>query len=73
MSIQAAYDHWSDTYDSDDNFTRDLDLAVTREILIGLRYKSVIEIGCGTGKNTVLLSQIAEQVHAIDFSVSRLA
>ncbi len=68
MSIQAAYDNWSQTYDSDENFTRDLDRAVTREILISWRYKSVIEIGCGTGKNTVLLSQIAEQVHAIDFS-----
>lgn len=72
MSIQAAYDNWSDTYDSDDNFTRDLDRVVTRKTLIGLKYKSVIEIGCGTGKNTVVLSQIAEKVHAIDFSVSMI-
>lgn len=57
MSIQAAYDNWSATYDADENLTRDLDQTVTRETLMGLRSKSVVEIGCGTGKNTLLLSQ----------------
>lgn len=68
MSVQAAYDNWSATYDADENLTRDLDQVVTRETLMGLRCKSVVEIGCGTGKNTLLLSQIAEKVYAIDFS-----
>lgn len=39
---------------------------------MGLRFKSAIEIGCGTGKNTLLLSQIADRVYAIDFSTSML-
>lgn len=68
MSVQAAYDNWSATYDADENLTRDLDQTVTRETLMGLRCKSVVEIGCGTGKNTLLLSQIALEVYAIDFS-----
>ena len=68
MSIQAAYDNWSATYDADENLRRDLDRIVTRETLMGLRCKSVVEIGCGTGKNTLLLSQIALKVCAIDFS-----
>ncbi|MEG4804740.1 class I SAM-dependent methyltransferase [Microcoleus sp. ARI1-B5] len=72
MSVQAAYDNWSNTYDADENLTRDLDGVVTRETLMGLRCKSAVEIGCGTGKNTVLLSQIAEKVYAIDFSASML-
>lgn len=72
MSVQSAYDNWSATYDADENLTRDLDRVVTRETLMGLRCKSVIEIGCGTGKNTILLSQIAETVHAIDFSESMI-
>ncbi|KAF3885320.1 MULTISPECIES: class I SAM-dependent methyltransferase [Nostocales] len=72
MSIQAAYDNWSDTYDTDKNLTRDLDRTVTRETLIGLSCRSVVEIGCGTGKNTLFLSQIAEKVHAIDFSAYML-
>lgn len=39
---------------------------------MGLKCKSVIEIGCGTGKNTLMLSQIAEKVYAIDFSAQML-
>ena len=68
MSVRAAYDNWSSTYDADENLTRDLDRVATRETLMNLRFKSVVEIGCGTGKNTLLLSQIAEKVYGIDFS-----
>ncbi|WP_088888950.1 class I SAM-dependent methyltransferase [Leptolyngbya ohadii] len=72
MNIQAAYDTWSQTYDTDRNLTRDLDQAVTRKILAGLSSRSIVEIGCGTGKNTLWLSQIADSVHAIDFSQAML-
>ncbi|MBV9384878.1 MAG: class I SAM-dependent methyltransferase [Chroococcidiopsidaceae cyanobacterium CP_BM_ER_R8_30] len=72
MNVQEAYDNWSTTYDTDTNLTRDLDRVVAENILSNLKFKSVIELGCGTGKNTVLLSQIAETVHAIDFSESML-
>lgn len=72
MSVQAAYNDWSTTYDADENLTRDLDQVVTRETLMDLRCKSVIEIGCGTDKNTLLLAQIAETVYAIDFSADML-
>ncbi|MEH1815512.1 MAG: class I SAM-dependent methyltransferase [Nostoc sp.] len=72
MSIQAAYDNWSATYDADENLTRDLDRIATRETLMGLKCKSVVEVGCGTGKNTLLLSQIALKVCAIDFSAQMI-
>jgi len=68
MTIKQAYTDWSSSYDSDRNLTRDLDEQVTRNALMNLRCKSIIEIGCGTGKNTSFLSQIGEKVHAIDFS-----
>lgn len=68
MSVQAAYDDWSATYDSDSNLTRDLDQAVTRETLNHLTCQLIVEIGCGTGKNTAFLAQLAESVQAIDFS-----
>lgn len=72
MSVQAAYDNWSTTYDADQNLTRDLDQIVTKEILMRKRCKSVVEIGCGTGKNTLLLSQIAQTVYAVDFSAAMI-
>jgi ubiquinone/menaquinone biosynthesis C-methylase UbiE len=72
MSVQSAYDEWSATYDTDRNLTRDLDRTVTQKTLMSLKCRSVVEIGCGTGKNTIFLSQIAETVHAIDFSASMI-
>src|ERR1044072_7885162 len=68
MSIQKAYNEWSETYDSDENLTRDLDQRVTREALANLHFHSILEIGCGTGKNTSFLVQIGTRVHALDFS-----
>ena len=72
MSIEEAYTRWSETYDVDPNRTRDLDAEVTREWLGGRRFRSVLEIGCGTGKNTEFLATIAERVTAIDFSPGML-
>lgn len=68
MNIQNAYNEWSETYDSDENLTRDLDQQVTRDLLGDLHVTSLLEIGCGTGKNTVFLAHIARQVIAVDFS-----
>jgi len=68
MSVKEAYSEWSATYDVDRNLTRDLDRQVTRQSLEHLHCKSIVEIGCGTGKNTPLLAKIAEKVLAIDFS-----
>jgi malonyl-CoA O-methyltransferase len=68
MSIQKAYNDWSETYDTDENLTRDLDQKVTREALAGLHFNSILEIGCGTGKNTSFLAQIGESLYAVDFS-----
>jgi malonyl-CoA O-methyltransferase len=72
MTIQRAYTDWSITYDSDRNLTRDLDLIVTRQILSGRQYQTILELGCGTGKNTGLLVQLGEQVYALDFSIGML-
>jgi len=68
MDIQSAYNEWSGTYDTDENLTRDLDQQVTRTLLGDLHFDSILEIGCGTGKNTVFLVQIGQRVNAVDFS-----
>ncbi len=73
MSIRDAYTNWSATYDSDRNMTRDLDAVVTRQLLAGQQYTTILELGCGTGKNTVYLRQIGERVCALDFSEGMIA
>lgn len=62
------YNLWSDYYDQNNNPTRDLDHLIVRKFIQHFKNKNIIEIGCGTGKNTVLLSEVAVQVLAIDFS-----
>lgn len=73
MDIRDAYTHWSGTYDQDRNLTRDLDQFVTRQVLSGTKVESILEIGCGTGKNTALLAGLGERVLALDFSEGMLA
>jgi ubiquinone/menaquinone biosynthesis C-methylase UbiE len=68
MNIQDAYNEWSDIYDTNTNLTRDLDSNVTRNLLANRRFDSILELGCGTGKNTVFFAEIGANVHALDFS-----
>jgi ubiquinone/menaquinone biosynthesis C-methylase UbiE len=72
MKIPDAYNRWSSTYDIDENLTRDLDQSITRDILADLHCKLVVEIGCGTGKNTALLATMGEKVHAFDISTGMI-
>ena len=68
MNIQNAYNNWSDIYDSNENLTRDLDAKILRDAFAGQHFDSILETGCGTGKNTEFLVQIADRAHALDFS-----
>jgi len=73
MNVQQAYNDWASTYDTDRNLTRDLDAEVMRNILAGEHCHTIMEIGCGTGKNTVFLAQIGQHVRALDFSAGMVA
>ncbi len=73
MDIQKAYNDWSSTYDKDNNKTRDLDHQVIQSALSDLSVDTILEIGCGTGKNTPFLAQIGGLVHALDFSPGMLS
>src|SRR5258707_1369665 len=68
MGIQNAYNEWSEIYDTNENLTRDLDQQIMRDTFSGQRFQSILELGCGTGKNTVFLAEIGVNVHALDFS-----
>jgi len=72
MNIQDAYNEWSHTYDSDPNVTRDLDRMAIERVFGKSFFETIIEAGCGTGKNTELLSRIGKRVHAWDFSTGMI-
>jgi ubiquinone/menaquinone biosynthesis C-methylase UbiE len=72
MEIQGAYNQWAASYDEDRNLTRDLDRQVTRELLGGRHFDAILELGCGTGKNTLFLAEIGAGVRALDFSEEML-
>lgn len=72
MTISDRYSLWAATYDRDPNLTRDLDQRATGELLGGRRFAAILELGCGTGKNTRLLAGLAPSVRAIDFSAGML-
>lgn len=72
MSIEKAYNIWADQYDTNANKTRDLDTKSTIETLSKFDFSTVIELGCGTGKNTSFLLKKADQVIGLDFSQEML-
>ena len=71
--VQQAYDRWAASYDDDKNATRDLDAMVVRRAHLPLKDKDVLELGCGTGKNTVHLAAESRSVIAMDFSEGMIA
>jgi ubiquinone/menaquinone biosynthesis C-methylase UbiE len=72
-SIKKAYNSWAAQYDTNQNRTRDLEAQALRTILATIDFERVLEIGCGTGKNTVWLQEKATHVTAVDFSEEMLA
>lgn len=72
MHTRDAYNNWAKTYDTVDNKTRDLEEKAIRSVLDGQQYERILEIGCGTGKNTEWLAGKCSQLTGIDFSSEML-
>ncbi len=71
--ISESYNKWSQIYDTNLNKTRDMDRIATMQMLDNYPFERVIELGCGTGKNTLWLMEKASQIVGIDFSEGMLA
>ena len=74
--IAAAYNEWAETYDTNLNRTRDLAGQVLRQVGLNIAGRTVIEVGCGTGRNTEWLARPeagATNIVALDFSEAMLA
>jgi ubiquinone/menaquinone biosynthesis C-methylase UbiE len=73
LNTEQGYNEWASSYDDDRNLTRDLEGKAIREVLKDISYDTCLEIGCGTGKNTVWLVQNAREMVSVDLSVEMLA
>jgi ubiquinone/menaquinone biosynthesis C-methylase UbiE len=72
MSIAKSYNSWAEQYDTNENKTRDLDRKATIETLTKYDFDKVLELGCGTGKNSEWLITKANFVIGLDFSEEML-
>lgn len=72
MNVEQAYNKWSESYDAVVNRTRDLEARAIRGLLVPDGNSDVLEIGCGTGKNTEFLKDFGT-LTAVDFSDRMLA
>lgn len=71
--IAAAYNDWAATYDTDLNRTRDLAAEVLKQADISFSSCKIVEVGCGTGRNTEWLAERSAEIVALDFSDEMLA
>ncbi|MEO8151045.1 MAG: class I SAM-dependent methyltransferase [Bacteroidia bacterium] len=72
MNNQQAYNSWANNYDTVINKTRDLEAIALKTALAETDFNNVLEIGCGTGKNTSWLLTKARHIVAVDFSEEML-
>ena len=72
MNVQQAYNAWSKIYDTNKNKTRDIEAKALRASILTNDSLDILEIGCGTGKNTEYLQTKAENLIGADFSAEML-
>ena len=72
-NVQQGYNRWANSYDAVENKTRDMDKMATQTVLKDILFSDVLELGCGTGKNTIWLAEKAKQLMAVDFAAEMIA
>lgn len=73
MNNEQAYNEWSATYDHVENKTRDIEAKALQSVLSKIHFENVLEIGCGTGKNTEWIAAKAKHITAVDFSMEMIS
>jgi len=73
MDTRQAYNNWASQYDTNNNKTRDLEAIALTKTLADISFDNVLEVGCGTGKNTIWFIEKAMHITAVDLSGEMLA
>lgn len=78
LPLKEAYDQWATTYDTDGNFLQALDTLMMAELLPRLvellpPRPRIIDLGCGTGRNTHRLLTIpGARIKGLDISLNMI-
>lgn len=72
MDVKQAYAQWAEQYDTNLNKTRDLEAISLRKTLEHTQSINCLEIGCGTGKNTLWLAGKTQHLTAVDLTEEML-
>lgn len=72
-NVRQGYNQWAESYDSVHNKTRDLDKHAMQFVLQDASFAHLLEIGCGTGKNSEWLVKISNQLTSVDFSENMIS
>lgn len=70
--VRAGYDRWSAVYDYDRNPLPALEERHVRQAIGEVNGQAVLDLGCGTGRHAVWLSDAGASVTAVDFSAGML-
>lgn len=71
--VRQGYDRWAEVYDHDANPLPALEGPVVQAMLGDVRGQQVLDLGCGTGRHALWLSNAGAVVTAVDFSAGMLA
>jgi ubiquinone/menaquinone biosynthesis C-methylase UbiE len=73
MDTASGYDRWAPVYEKDGNPMINLDeLVFGEEFTFNVKGKSVIDLGCGTGRHSIKFAEKGACVTALDISSGML-
>ena len=71
--VVEGYDAWAPIYDSGPNAATELDTTLVRSLLDSLPRGGALDVACGTGRQTLTLTDLGYDVDGIDLNETMLA
>ncbi|MFN0069928.1 MAG: class I SAM-dependent methyltransferase [Chloroflexota bacterium] len=73
ITVRSAYDRWALVYDHDANPLPALEAPPMQAALGDVRGRTVVDLGCGTGRHALWCARNGARVTGVDFSTEMMA